>query len=64
MTVDESDRPIVRLIFLDDGETFGVLDGCAVVDVESAAVDDLESGVPLAELIRDGKATMVQMSLM
>ena len=64
MTVDGSDRSIVRLIFLEDGETFGVLDECAVVYVESAALDDLESGVPLDELIRDGKATMVRTAVM
>jgi hypothetical protein len=57
--LDGERRPGVLVVVLDDGETYGSLDGCVILDVDSAGLRKLENGQAVGRLVEAGLARVV-----
>jgi hypothetical protein len=57
--LDGERGPNVLVMVLDDGETYGSLDGCVILDVDSAGLRELENGQEVGRLLEVGQARVV-----
>jgi hypothetical protein len=50
---------IVRIVVIHDGETYGGLDGCVILEVGPIGLAALENGQKADRLVRTGQARLV-----
>lgn len=50
---------LVRIVVLDDGETYGRVDGCVILEVDDAGVAALDDGETARGLVQSGEARLV-----